>query len=66
MLPRYCMTDIDRAEINALIAVFPGCQPFYCDFHIKQAWDREIGSLFKLESVLKGLQFLIFHNIGTK
>ena len=45
--PRYSMTDMDQAEINAIQAVFPEIRPFWCDFHVKQAWDKRIKNIFK-------------------
>ena len=49
MQPIYSMTDQDQAEINAMKAIFPGIKSFWCDFHVKQAWDKRIKNIFKLK-----------------
>ncbi|XP_063692863.1 uncharacterized protein LOC134824817 [Bolinopsis microptera] len=51
--PTYSMTDIDTAEINAIQEVFPGTKHFYCDFHIKQAWEKAIKNHFKSDDIDK-------------
>ena len=54
MAPKYSMTDQDIAEINAMRATFEGIRPFWCDFHVKQAWDKRIKNIFKLKNLEKG------------
>ena len=48
--PTISMTDMDLGEINGLKAVFPSLKhQMLCDFHVQQAWNREVKGFFKGE-----------------
>ena len=42
--PRAFMLDCDTAERIAISSIFPDAFVSFCDFHVKQAWQRAIAS----------------------
>lgn len=38
----YFMVDYSKAELNGIMAVFPSCEIYLCEFHREQAWTRWI------------------------